>query len=344
MVTRKEVAERAGVSPATVSNVINGSKFVSPDLTQRVEQAIAELNYIPNRAARSLAFRRTEQVGILMPNLCNPYYGYIVEGMEEVARRYGYIVSIITAEAHDDLLISKIIERQMDGVYLPDFGFRFTRDQLSRMYHHGVKFVIGEGSSYADTTLRSIQCSRIRILYSEAIRHLFEYLRDLGHRRIVFLSGNDLDIREIRKDEYRRWVRELSLDDDPDLMVPGEYPYHTLPQDGYRDMKAYLDRRRDFTAVFALNDLMALGAMKALREAGLRVPEDVSVVGCDDIFISETSYPPLTTISIPKREIGRRTMELLLEMIDNDVYRCIEVRPELVIRESVVAASASHVP
>lgn len=343
MITRKEVADRAGVSPATVSNVINGSKFVSPDLTIRVEQAIAELNYIPNRAARSLAFRRTEQVGILMPSLCNPYYGYIVEGMEEVARRYGYIVSIITAETHDDRLISRIIERQMDGVYLPDFGFRFTRDQLSRMYHHGVKFVIGEGSSYADSTLRSIQCSRIRILYSEAIRHLFEYLRDLGHRRVVFLSGNDREIREIRKDEYQRWVREFGFDDDPDLIVPGEHPYHTLPQDGYRNMKAYLQHRRDFTAVFALNDLLALGAMKALREAGLRVPEDVSVAGCDDIFISETSYPPLTTIRIPKREIGRRTMELLLGMIDGDAYRCVEVLPELVVRESAAPAAVSRV-
>lgn len=335
MITRKDVADLAGVSPATVSNVINNSKYVSEDLVEKVELAIKRLNYIPNRAARTLASRRTDQVGILVPSLRNPYFGTVAEGMEYVARKHGYIVSLITAEGQADQYISRIIERQMDGFFMTDFDFRFTREQYEHMNQHGVRFVIGEGSTFADDSNEGLPSSRIAINYTDAIRDMFMYLKDMGHRQVAYLSGNDENITEVRKKEYCRWVRELGFDEDPSLIIPGEPPHSTLAQDGYRDMNKLLKQRPGIRAVFTLNDLMAIGAMKAIREAGLRVPEDISVVGCDDIYLSEAINPPLTTIHIPKFRIGNIAMELLLEMFEGAPFRSVSVHPELVIRDTV---------
>ena len=338
MITRREVAEKAGVSPATISNVMNGSKYVSPDLVEKVERVISELGYVPNRAARSLASRRTEQVGFIVPTLANPYFGDVAEGMEEVARDQGYVVTLITAEGEADRYISRIIERQMDGVFMTDFGFNFTGKQLEHMRSRGVRFVVGEGSSYSAETYRSVPCSRISIDYSGAVLRLFTLLREGGHRRIAFLSGNKPEISEVRKDEYSRRVREFGFDDDPALLVSGEPPFSTLAQDGYRDARKLLSVRPDTTAIFALNDLMAIGALRALREAGLRVPEDVSVIGCDNLYLSETTWPPLATIDTPKRQVGRIAMELLLEAFRGEDFRRVEVHPEFVLRGSLSRA------
>jgi DNA-binding LacI/PurR family transcriptional regulator len=336
MITREDVAKLAGVSPATVSNVINNSKFVSPDLIEKVERAIKDLNYFPNRAARALASHRTEQVGILVPSLTNPYHGSVAEGMEEVARKNGYIVSLITAEGPADRYMSHIIERQMDGIFLTDFGFRFTKEQFEHMRNHGVRFVVGEGSSYAMETCSTIPCSRISVNYTRVMTELFTYLKKLGHRRVAFLSGNPTEIREARKDEYVRCIQELGFEYDKSLLIPGSSPFTTLSEDGYRDTKKILQKKRKFSVLFALNDLMAIGAMKAIREDGLRIPDDISVVGCDNLYLSETTCPPLTTIHIPKREIGRLAMELLLEIIRGEDYRKVELFPSLVVRQSVI--------
>lgn len=335
MITRKEVAELAGVSPATVSNVINGSKYVSSDLVLKVERAVEELCYVPNRAARSLASRRTDQVGILVRSLSNPYFGVVAEGMEDVARRNGYVVSLITTDGQADQYISRIIERQMDGVFLTDFDFRFTEEQFEHMCSRGVHFVLGKGSVHAQDTNALLPCSRISIDYSCAVQDLFVHLKELGHSRVAFLSGNDPDVQEVRKSEYMRCVRDLGFHDDPALIIPGDSPHNTLAQDGYRDMKRLLSQRRDFTAVFTLNDLMAMGAMKAIRDEGLRIPEDLSVIGCDDIYLSETTFPALTTIRIPKFQIGRLAMELLLELFQGGTYRSVEVKASFVARDSV---------
>jgi DNA-binding LacI/PurR family transcriptional regulator len=335
MVTRKDVARLAKVSSATVSNVINGSKYVSPELRARVEKAIEKLSYVPNRAARSLASHKTEQVGILVPSLSNPYYGAVAEGMESVAREHGYIVSLIMAEGSTDQYISRIIERQMDGVYLSDFSFGFTPEQFRHMKDKGVRFVIAGDSLRSSVTSSTVPCSQIIVNYSEVIREIFEYLHSLGHRRVLFLSGNDPAIQEARATQYMKWRSYFGFDEDPALFVPGRPPYTTLAQDGYLDMKEVLASKTRFTAVFALNDLMAMGTMKAIREAGLAIPQDVSVIGCDNIFLSETTFPPLTTIDIPKYEIGGLAMEILLEMIAGNGYRSVELQPRLVIRDSV---------
>jgi DNA-binding LacI/PurR family transcriptional regulator len=341
MITRTEVADRAGVSPATVSNVLNGYKYVSPDLVAKVEKAVRELGYVPNRAARSLASRRTEQVGYIIPNLLNPYFGEVAAGMEEIARASGYVVTPVTAETESDRYISPIIERQMDGVFLADCGFSFSAEQLTHMRARGVSFVVGEGSSVSEGTCSAVPCSRIAIDYSGAMVQVFELLRANGHRRVAFLSGNGPGISEVRKEEFRRLVAEFGFDADPALLVNGEPPYGTLAQDGYRDARKLLAVRSDFTAVFALNDLMAIGAMKALREAGLGVPGDVSVVGCDNIYFAETAFPPLTTIDIPKRLIGRAAMELLLEAFAGEDFRRVEVPTELIVRQSLGPARRS---
>jgi len=335
MITRDDVAKHAGVSPATVSNVLNGSKYVSSELVSRVEQAIIELGYIPNRAAKSLASKKTDHVGILVPTLSNPYYGTIAEGMESIARHHGYIVSLIMAEGSTDQYISRIIERQLDGVFLSDFNFGLTNKQLLHMKNKGVHFIIGGDSSRSDSTSATLSGPRITVNYENSIYELLMYLKKIGHRRIAFLSGNDPLITEARQTLFLKWSHELGFDDDPDLVVSGTPPYMTLAEDGYRDTKRLLSIRKNFTAIITLNDLMAFGAMKAIREEGLHIPEDISVIGFDNIYLSETACPPLTTIHIPKYEIGQIAMKLLLEMIDGEDVQSVKLESTLILRDSV---------
>ncbi|MCX7656915.1 MAG: LacI family transcriptional regulator [Treponemataceae bacterium] len=342
MVTREDVARRAGVSTATVSNVLRGRKFVSAELSRRVYAAIEELGYVPNRAARSLASRRTDHVGILVPSLQNPYYGAVAEGMETVAREHGYIVSLVMAEGPSDQYIARIIERQMDGVFLSDYSFGFTPRQLHHMYERGVRFVVGGDSARSAATRETLHGARITVDYHGAMQDLFEMLYRYGHRRVAFLSGNDPAIHEARAEEFEYWRTYYRMDQDPNLFIPGNPPYRTLVEDGYRDMKQFLSRHIPFTALIALNDLMAIGALRAIREEGLRVPEDVSVIGCDNIYLSEITVPSLTTIHIPKYEIGIKAMEILMNMIEENEYEDAVLQAHLVTRESLGPAGKGN--
>ncbi|MGL1891398.1 MAG: LacI family transcriptional regulator [Spirochaetaceae bacterium] len=334
MATRQDVANKAGVSPATVSHVVNNTKYVSPELKVKIERAIEELNYVPNKTARNLAMNKTEQVGILVPSLSNPYFGAIAEGMEKVARKNGYIVSLFAPEGPDDQYITTIIERQMDGVFLANTGFQFSESQLRHMERSGVSFVTGNEIETSGDNGSKFNNSIVSLDYDVSIKKMFKYLTDLGHKKIAFLSGMPEDNGDLRKKYYLENMEAFGLDFKEKYIVNGNFPFTTTARDGYKDMKKFLSTGSDVTAVFAINDLMAIGAMKAIREAGLNVPEDISIVGCDNIFLSEASDPPLTTINVPKEEMGRKAMELLLRMINNKESNEISLETELVIRES----------
>ncbi|OQY31093.1 MAG: hypothetical protein B6241_14855 [Spirochaetaceae bacterium 4572_59] len=334
MTTRQDVADKAGVSPATVSHVVNSTKYVSPELKVKIERAIEELNYIPNKTARNLAMNKTEQVGILVPSLSNPYFGAIAEGMEQVARQNGYIVSLFAPEGSDYQYISTIIERQMDGVFLANTGFQFSENQLKHMERSGVSFVAGLDIGFSGKNNNSFKNSIVSLDYDPSIRNMFKYLTELGHRRIAFLSGMPVAYSDSRKQSYLDYIGKFGLDFEEEFIITGNYPFSTSAKDGYRDMKKFLSTGTDVTAVFAINDLMAIGAMKAIRGAGLKVPEDISIVGCDNIFLSEAADPPLTTIDVPKEELGRKAMELLLRMINNNEINEIPLETELIIRDS----------
>ncbi len=333
MVTRKEVAKEAGVSPATVSHVINNTKYVSPELRKRVEEAIRRLDYRPNMVARSLATKTTKHVGILVNDITNPYYGEIAQGMEEVARHYGYMVSLCVASGDSEKYFANILQRQMDGLFIATVEHGFSSSQLEKLKKSGIAIVNGMDKEKA---------SIIDFDYAETIDETVKYLKDMGHIRIGFLSGLSINHPgHMRYQAYVSAVKKYGTCLDPNLIIDGEFPFHTTSQSGYIAMKKLLARTHA-TAVIASNDLMAFGAMRAIREAGFRIPEDISVVGCDDIFWAECMEPPLTTIRAPKKQMGREAMHMILKQLKDGETEEIFLKTELIIRGSTGMAPSAR--
>ena len=317
MATRKNVAQLAGVSEATVSHVINGTKYVSPDLEQKVRKAIISLNYRPNIIARSLVTKTTRHIAILVSDLKNPYYAEITEGMQDVAQKEGYIVSLIRYGSSSDDVITDLAYRYVDGLFILTPVKKLTSvEKQSREY--GIAVV-----------------SDVVVNYSRAIDEMIGHLVGLGHTKIGFLSGLPIETPDHdRYISYRLSLENHGICFDPSLVVNGVEPYNTTIAAGYDAMNALLSTRSDVSAVFAANDLMAIGALRAIRDAGFRVPEDISVVGCDDIFLADSVDPPLTTLRVPKFEMGRKAMYQMLSQIRENRHEPAVVDAEFVIRDT----------
>lgn len=308
MSKRKEVALAAGVSEATVSHVINGTKYVSPELTMRVRKAIEEKGYRLNNAARCLATNRSGHLALIVNNLKNPRYAEVAEAMQAEARTRGYIVSTIDINLFNftEDAVFDLISRNIDGLFLATY-IDSMEPAIRRAYEHGIKIISGiPGFGKV-----------LDVNYKQAIRDMVSRLAELGHERIAYLSGYSL--RESNHEKYMNFcdaLKDQGLSPDPNLIVDGEAPFVADMDAGYHAMSQLLERTRDFTAVFAVNDLVAIGALKALREQKLRVPEDVSVVGCDNIQFASYMDPQLATIRVPKAEMGKIAADMLCDIIN----------------------------
>ena len=320
VVTRKEVAQLAGVSEATVSHVVNKSKAVSPVLTEKVQDVIRRTKYHPNRIAQSLSSKIGKHVAMITEDIKNPYFSEIAEGMSEVAGKEGYIVSLIGLNYASEEMLRDLISRNIDGVFSAVTSERLNR-VLEEYRNAGIALVGVDGCS-------------VKLDYSKSIDHMVKYLVDLGHKKIAFLSGLPVDYADFRYKLYNKSLRKYGLQPDKLFTVEAGYPFQTEFQDGCRAMKKLLERGTGATAVFTTNDMMALGAIKAIREAGMSVPEDISVVGCDDIFFANCIDPPLSTICAPKREIGRRAMYSLLDQIHGRSGENIILGTDFIVRSS----------
>ncbi|MCB7319268.1 LacI family DNA-binding transcriptional regulator [Lacrimispora sp. 210928-DFI.3.58] len=310
MSKRKEVALAAGVSEATVSHVINGTKYVSPELTMRVRKAIEEKGYRLNQAARCLATNRSGHLALIVNNLKNPRYAEVAEAMQEEARAKGYIVSTIDINLFNftEDAVFDLISRNVDGLFLATY-IDSMEPAIKRACEGGIKVISGnpEFGHILDVS------------YRKAIVDMVKCLAELGHERIAFLSG--YSTKESKHTKYGDFCEALRVQGLPlirELIVEGEPPYIADLDAGYHSMKELLGRTRDFTAVFAVNDLVAIGAMKALREQGLRIPEDISVVGCDDIQFASYMEPALATIRIPKGEMGMLATDMLYDILNGN--------------------------
>lgn len=331
MATRNDVARRAGVSSATVSHVINGTKYVSEELRERVQSAVTELDYVPNYAAQMMRSKRTNQITMLVSDISNPYYGEVAAGMEESTRQNKYVLSICSTEGSPDTYISTIIERQTDGVFLAVTNHEFSEKMISMLIRQDIPVVV---SGPNESKMFEGKVSTLVINYENAIEMMMSYLYSLGHRSLAFLVGLGEDYSDSRITLFKRFLQEMDFDSETSGLYFGNFPYRTNFEAGYDGMKNVLAQGQLATAVFCTNDLMAFGAIKAIREAGLRIPEDISIIGCDNVFFSETSDPPLSTISIPKREMGKRVVDLLFGAIETGKHATSIVNAELLIRAS----------
>ena len=313
MSTISDVAALAGVSAMTVSRVLNNSGYVSAVTRARVERAIAEVGYVPNALARQLRSKRTKTLALIVSDISNPFFTTIARGVEDAASARGFAVMFCNtdeSEKEEARYLRLLIERQVDGVLL--VPARSPRTSLRLLRTHKMPLVVLDRRVSA-RHVDSVRCD------SEAGAHaLTRHLVELGHRRIAVLTGRRTVSTSIdRVAGCRRALEEAGLTLDDALVRYGGFNFGDLNvADGHRMAEEVLASTQDPpTAIFAANNFIAFGAIRALRELGLRVPEDISIVAFDDLPSEWVSDPFLTVAAQPAYEIGRRAATVLLDRI-----------------------------
>ncbi|EHU9448410.1 LacI family transcriptional regulator [Vibrio vulnificus] len=332
MATIKDVSEYAGVSQATVSRVVNGSCRVSHDKKLRVEKAIQVLGYRPNAIAQALASSRTGSIGIIVPELGGPFYSGILHCIEEQFRRFGYHV-IVTAGNNSEQSQRESVEfllgRRVDAMILHTQNL--SDDYLIELESKGIPLVL------VNRFIPELASSCIDIDNELGGRLATEYLLQRGHNSIACITGPlDKSDARGRLQGYRKALEAAGIEYDEALVSEAGF----TEESGASAMRKLLNRGQTFSAVFACNDHMAFGAFEVMKEQRIRIPEDVSLVGFDDILFARYLTPALTTVNFPIEQMSLEAVQLTLQILNKN-KRDVNFRlsPTLVIRESVNVSS-----
>lgn len=327
MVTIKDVARAAGVSVATVSRVWNEAAFVSPETRRRVAEVASRLGYSPHGAARSLITRTTYALGVLLPDLYGEFFSEIIRGIDHTAQANGYHILVSSSHDSKDEIDAALrsMRGRVDGMIImsPDLEARRTLQTLQGNF----PVVLLNGGA------ESKEFDTITIENHEGARQMTRHLISRGHRRIAMISGpqRNYDATE-RLRGYRTALAESGIELDESLVVQGDFSELS----GHGAVKQLLDLASRPTAIFAANDSMAIGALSALRENHLRVPDDIAVAGFDDIPLARYMNPPLSTVHVDISQLGERAAALLLSSLQNDhrSHEQLQLSTTLVIRAS----------
>ncbi|SED62214.1 transcriptional regulator, LacI family [Streptomyces sp. 2131.1] len=330
--TLEEVAARAGVGRGTASRVINGSPRVSAHTREAVEAAVAELGYVPNRAARALAGNRTDAIALVVPEsesrfFAEPYFSDIVRGVGAALAdtEMQLLLTLVGSDRERRRLAQYLTAHRVDGVLLVSVH---ADDPLPDLLEQLGMPAVMNGRRSADESLSSVDSDNF-----EGARSAVEHLASRGRRSIATITGRlDVYASQSRLDGYRQAVQDAGLEPDERLIAPADFS----EEGGARAMRDLLARRPDVDAVFAASDVMAAGARQVLREAGRRIPDDVALIGFDDSAVARHMDPALTSVRQPIEEMGRTMTRVLLDMISGEsADRAQIVLPtELVVRDS----------
>ena len=341
-VNLRMLAEHLELSQTTVSLVLNNSpsaKSIPPETRQRVMEAAERLNYRPNYFARSLRQSRSMSVGVLAPDLSEGYFTRVMSGVVQELTAANYFYFTACHDWRKDLIEQyprMLVERAVDGFLL----LNTPADQIQ------VPVPVVAISAHSPTE----NVTNIVLDHYSAVQQALKHLYELGHRRIAFMRGPEaIPDSEFRWDAILQVSRDIGLKIDPANVIGIDAEgwsmktgYHPMaPEIGYKPMKALLEKHRNFTAMFCFNDISAIGAIRALKDSGCSVPQDVSIVGFDDIQSAAYSTPSLTTVRQPLTEMGKRGAQVLLYRIahrDEEFPAEIIMEPELVVRESTAPA------
>jgi len=342
MPTIADVAAAAGVSKATVSRVLSGSPVpIHPSTREKVLATVKELGFRPSSVARSLAVRRTYTVGVLVSDIGNPFYADVIHGIEDAGLPNGY--SLFLGNTNFDLergtsLIDSLIDRRVDGVII--LFSRGSDAWLSTLTQHGIPTCVANW----DKPLRSPGSVEIEVDFRPGIDAAVEHLLQQGHREFGHISGPmDLHTSHERKTAFLEALARNGVSSRRIHTLAGDFRV----EGGREAARQLLTRKARPTALFTANDLMALGAMAEARALGLRIPEDLSVIGLDDIWLAAQMDPPLTTVALPRYEIGFQAMSCLARLLEapdpfqNEALQ-IRVTTDLILRKSTAAMTSQR--
>lgn len=305
-----DVAHHAGVGVGTASRVLNNESGVSEEKRRRVLEAIEELGYRRNAIARSLKVSRTKTLGVIIPDVSNEFYSEIVRGAEDAARRESYNILLCSTDGKsekEEHAVAMLSEKLVDAIIM--LSYDLNEDIVCSLKKAGIPVAL------ISTLLDEDAFVTVNISNLQAARQAVEHLIALGHRRIAIIAGPEMDRDggENRLLGYRMALQENGIRYDPALVERSEgYTY----EKGYRCMQRMLERNVELTAVFAASDHIAMGCIRALWDKGLRVPEDVSVIGFDNLSITSYAIPPVTTVDQPRYEMGRLAAEKICQILD----------------------------
>lgn len=327
-VTIRDVAQKAGVSPATVSRYLNDSAPVAKEVAERIQRVMSELQYVPSAAARQLATQKARAIGLLLTDMYNEFFPPLVGAIEAVVQQEGHNLLVASRRAGNGVDIQLPIgPHNADGMIV--FPGSLTDDEILKLQEAGFPLVLIYRSSPEGANIPSVM-----VWNKRATKELIDHLIEVHHRhRIVFVRGpaNNEDSQR-RELGYQESLEAHGIAYNPDLIIFGEYNRN----EAYQAMSKFLaDEYPDFDAVFTGNDDSAIGVMNALTEKGLRIPEDISVVGFDDLELSAFLTPPLTTINAPTECVGKMAAQYLFKLLANQEVDLATLLPtKLVIRRS----------
>ena len=323
----RTVAQRANVSIATVSRTINHNPSVNAKMAKRVWEAIRELDYFPNTQARALVSGRSGIFGLIVSEITNPFFPELIQGFEDVAVANGYEI-LVSSTNYDPkrmaLCIRRMLERKVEGVAVMTFGIE--EPLLEQLAERNIPLV------FVDLGPDRPGISLLKVDYHHGIRQGVQHLAALGHRNISFISGpKRLHSAQSRLDAFSQSLRECGIPLDPAWLVEGD---HTL-EGGIRAMEALLESKKLPTAVMCSNDMTAIGVLHKLYRAGLRAPDDLSIIGFDDIHMARVTIPPLTSIQMSRLELARAAVTALRAHAEGTApHRDFKIDTHLVVRES----------
>ncbi|MEI8632206.1 DNA-binding transcriptional regulator CytR [Vibrio sp. PP-XX7] len=329
MATMKDVAQLAGVSTATVSRALMNPEKVSPSTRKRVEDAVLESGYSPNSLARNLRRNESKIIVVIVPDICDPYFSEIIRGIEDAAAEHGYLVLLgDSGQQHkrETSFVNLVFTKQADGMLLLGTNLPFD---ASKSEQKNLPPMVMACEYAPELELPTVHIDNLTSAFE-----IVNYLTQMGHTQIAEITGpKSAALCEFRHQGFMQALRRAGLKLNPNFHIQGDFSFES----GAKSIRALMALAEVPTAVFCHNDMMAIGMIQEAKRLGLRVPQDLSVVGFDDIHFAQYCDPPLTTVSQPKYEIGRQAMLMMLEVLRGQDVRAGSrlLETKLVIRESV---------
>lgn len=329
--TINDVARKAGVSISTVSRVLNNNYPVKQETRKKIEAAINELGYIPNEIARGLITKKTSLIGVIVPGITNLFFPTIVEEIDRGLQKKGYKISLNNTFGNPDIereLVSKMLSLQVDGLIVIDPSSKNIKSGLYRQMSSQLPLLIvsplkdddGISTVSYDETIGTIQA--------------FKYLEELGHKKIAFIRGKKSHSYDLKEKIYKDFQLSRSIDYKKIITIEHGNTLDAAPETE-REMIKLIESEDCPTAIFACNDVMAIGTVNACVSKDISVPKDISVVGFDNTLLASVSSPKLTTVDMKMASVGKSAADSILKMIENEnLHINTIIKTELVIRES----------